>query len=430
MSIVALESLGCKLNQAEMESLADRLAGRGHDLTGDVSLADAYVLNTCSVTHVADRKSRQALRAARRACPGALVVAAGCYARRAPEELRRLGVVDAIVPGTEGDRAIEAIEGAARPTPGAGGHVRTPRPAAGGLPVRTRSLVKVQEGCGDRCTFCVVPWTRGPGRSRAADDVLADIRRRVAAGHREVVITGTKLGSYGGNGGRAGLPGLVARILDQTTVERLRLSSVQPDDLTREFLSLWQDKRLCPHLHLPLQSGSEAVLRRMSRPYSPADFERAVSRAREAIPDLAITTDVLVGFPGETEGEFEEGRRFCDTMCFAGIHVFPYSRRPGTPAAGMPGQVLSEVKKRRSAAMMALGQAAAARFRSHFRGRTLAVLWEEAAADGLWSGHAANHLRVYARSRADLGGKLVAVRLGGEYADGVGGQIANGGHHG
>ena len=441
MSRVVLESLGCKLNQAEMEALADRLAGRGHLIASAVGEADAYVLNTCSVTHVADRKSRQALRAARRARPGARVVATGCYARRAPEELRQLGVADAVVGSVEGDALIDAIEGSAMlgPDGGAmlgpdgGGHVRTARPAASRTERRgrTRSLVKIQEGCGDLCTFCLVPHTRGPGRSRTPDDVLAEVSDRAARGHREVVLTGTKLGDYAGNGdGPAGLPGLVRRILDQTRVERLRLSSVQPADLTPEFLSLWRNERLCPHLHLPLQSGSDAILRRMHRPYSRSDYERAVARAREAIPDLSVTTDLVVGFPGETEGEFEETCRFCDSMGFAGIHVFPYSRRPGTPAAAMPAQVHDGLKKQRSARMAALGSRSAARFRSAFLGRTMAVLWEEVSAGGLWSGHTANYLRVYAPSREDLAGRVLAVLMTEEYADGVGGEIVNGGHHG
>lgn len=429
MSRVLLEALGCKLNQAEIESLADRLAPRGHTLSETGGDADVYVLNTCSVTHVADRKSRQALRAARRAHPAARVVATGCYARRAPEEIRKLGVADAIVGEIEGDGMMEAIEGAPCSGP-QGGCVRTGRPDGGPGPGRrTRALVKIQEGCGDLCAFCVVPYTRGPGRCRPARDILAEVRDRAARGRREVVLTGTKLGDYGRNG-EAGLPGLVRRILDETAVERLRLSSVQPADLTPEFLSLWRDPRLCPHLHLPLQSGSDRTLRRMRRPYSGADYERAVALAREAIPDLAITTDVLAGFPGETEEEFRESRRFCNRMAFAGIHVFPYSSRPGTPAAGMPAQVGDSARRQRAAAMAALGRASAARFRSAFRGRTMAVLWEEKTPDGLWSGHAPNYLRVYARSQANLGGAILAVRVAEVYADGVGGDVVNGGHHG
>ena len=422
MSKVTLESLGCKLNQAEMEALADRLVDRGHQLTESVEDADVYVLNTCTVTHIADRKSRQALRAARRANPRARVIATGCYARRAPGELGRLGVVDAIVDNAEDGGLISAIESS--------GHVQTAGRTGESISIwgRTRSLVKIQEGCSDFCSFCVVPYTRGAGRSRTPSEILAEVDDKAARGHKEVVLTGTKLGDYRWNGhGSAGLTELIRSILAETKVERLRLSSLQPADLTPELLTLWHNDRLCSHLHLPLQSGSENILRQMHRPYSLAEYERAVCRAREAIPDLSITTDILVSFPGESESEFEESYRFCDTMGFAGIHVFPYSKRPGTPAAMMPGQVDDKVKKQRSARMMALGKRSARRFRSQFLGRTMPVLWENISEDGLWSGHTANYLRVYAKSEEDVAGRILAARIMEEYADGLGGEMVNGG---
>jgi threonylcarbamoyladenosine tRNA methylthiotransferase MtaB len=425
MSKVALESLGCKLNQAEMEALADRLAGRGHMVTGSAADADVYVLNTCTVTHIADRKSRQALRAARRTNPQLRVIATGCYARRAPEDLARLGVVDVIVGGAEDDELVSAIEG--------DGRVRTTGQTGDstGQWSRTRSLVKIQEGCGDFCSFCVVPHTRGPGRSQTPDDILAEVKDKAARGHREVVLTGTKLGDYRWNGhGSPGLPELIRRILAETRVERLRLSSLQPADLTPELLELWHDDRLCPHLHLPLQSGCDTILHQMHRPYSLAGYESAVRQARDAIPDLSITTDLLVGFPGEGDSEFEESYRFCESIGFAAIHVFPYSRRPGTPAATMPGQIDDKTKKQRSTRMMALGQRSAGRFRSQFLGRTMPVLWEDISDDGLWSGHTANYLRVYAKSDDELAGKMLAARIVEEYADGLGGERVNGGYDG
>jgi threonylcarbamoyladenosine tRNA methylthiotransferase MtaB len=421
MSKVTLESLGCKLNQAEIEALADRLAGRGHELAWSAAEADAYVLNTCTVTHIADRKSRQALRAARRINPKLRIIATGCYARRAPGDLARLGVVDAIVDSPEDETLVGAIEG---------GRVRTCGRTGDGTAgwSRMRSLVKIQEGCSDFCSFCVVPYTRGPGRNRKPDDILSEVKNKAARGYREVVLTGTKLGDYRWNGhGSPGLPELVRRILADTKVERLHLSSLQPADLTPELLELWQDSRLCPHLHLPLQSGSEAILRQMHRPYSLAGYESAVRQAREAIPDLSITTDMLVGFPGEGDSDFEESYRFCERMGFAAIHVFPYSRRPGTMAAEMPGQVDDRTRKRRSARMMALGQRGAGRFRSRFLGRTMPVLWEDRSADGLWSGHTANYLRVYVKTGEDLAGRLLAVRVVEEYADGLRGELMNGG---
>jgi len=425
MSKVTLESLGCKLNQAEIEALADRLVGRGHVLTESAAEADVYVLNTCSVTHIADRKSRQALRSARRANPQARVIATGCYARRAPEELVRLGVVDAIRGDAEGDSLVNAIEG--------NGHVRTARTTGDstGIWSRTRSLVKIQEGCGNFCSFCVVPYTRGPGRSRKLNEILADVKGKAAKGHQEVVLTGTKLGEYRSNGhGSAGLPELIRRILAETKVRRLRLSSLQPADLTPELLKLWQSDRLCPHLHLPLQSGSDTILRQMHRPYTLAEYESAVCQAKDAIPDLSITTDILVGFPGEGEGEFEESYRFCERMGFAGIHVFPYSKRPDTAAATMPGQIDDRVKKQRSARMMALGKRSARQFRSRFLGRMMSVLWEDTSDDGLWSGHTANYLRVCAKSDSSIAGRMLPVRIMEEYADALRGEMVNGGYDG
>lgn len=420
-----MESLGCKLNQAETEALADRLVRRGHVLTGSAGEADVYVLNTCTVTHIADRKSRQALRSARRANPQARVIATGCYARRMPEELSRLGVVDVILGDAEGDSLVGAIEG--------NGHAQSTGLTGDGTGNwgRTRSLVKIQEGCSDFCSFCVVPYARGPGRSRTLDEILAEVKDKVARGHKEVVLTGTKIGEYRSNGhGSAGLPELIRRILAETEVKRLRLSSLQPADLTLELIMLWRHDRLCPHLHLPLQSGSDTILRQMHRPYSLAEYERAVCQARDAIRDLSITTDILVGFPGEGESDFEESHRFCDRTGFARIHVFPYSKRSGTSAATMPGQIDDKVKKQRSSRMMALARRSARRFRSQFLGRTMVVLWEEKSRGDLWSGHTANYLRVCAKSDDGLAGKMLAVRIVEEYADGLLGEMVNGGYDG
>jgi threonylcarbamoyladenosine tRNA methylthiotransferase MtaB len=277
----------------------------------------------------------------------------------------------------------------------------------------------------------VVPYTRGPGRSRTPDEILAEVKDKVTRGHQEVVLTGTKLGDYRSNGrASAGLPELIRRILAETKVERLRLSSLQPADLSPELITLWHNDRLCPHLHLPLQSGSDTILRQMHRPYSLAEYESAVCQARDAIPDLSITTDILVGFPGEGEDEFEEGYRFCERMGFAAIHVFPYSKRPGTAAATMPGQIDAGVKKQRSSRMMALSKRSAGHFRSEFLGRTMMVLWEDKSGDGLWSGHTANYLRVYAKGDERLAGKMLAVLIAEEYADGLRGEIVNGGYDG
>jgi len=421
MARIALESLGCKLNQAETESLAWQLRDRGYVIVESAEMADVYVLNTCTVTHVADRKARHLLRLARRANPRATIGATGCYAQRAPGELESLGVVDIVLGNQEKHRLAEVLGGRSD-LPG------DPGRRIGDYRGRTRSLVKIQEGCSSYCSFCVVPYTRGEERSRPPEEVVEEVRHRVGAGYREVVLTGTKVGAYRWDGeAHSGLARLVAHVLRETGVERLRLSSVQPGDLTPDLLSLWADSRLCPHLHMPLQSGSQAVVERMNRGYSIADYERAVSLARQAVPGLAVTTDVIVGFPGETEAEFEESLRFCRRMGFADIHVFPYSARPGTPAAALPGQVDERVKRDRARRMLELARQSARRFRQELMGSTALVLWEGQVGHSVWSGLTPNYVRVFAESERDLTNRLLNVRLVGEHGRGLLGEVVYGG---
>jgi len=273
-----------------------------------------------------------------------------------------------------------------------------------------------------------VPYTRGKERSLPLEKVIQQVKERVAAGYKEVTLTGTKIGAYQWNGENHGsLSRLIEYILHQTGVRRLRLSSLQPQDLTPELVRLWADERLCPHLHLPLQSGSQAILQRMNRQYSIADYERAVSLVRQAIPDLAITTDILVGFPGEGAKEFEESYRFCQKMGLANIHVFPYSPRLGTAAARMPLQVEERTRKERSQRMLALAQQSAQHFRQQFLGRTMTVLWEGKSEQGVWSGLTANYLRVLARSEQVLTNRLLPVKLLAEHPQGFLGELADGG---
>ncbi len=425
MSKIALESLGCKLNQAETESLARQLIDRGHQLTESAKEADVYVLNTCTVTHVADRKARQLLRAAQRANPEATTVAIGCYAERAGNELGRLGAVDLVLGNREKDRLVDILE--ARGSIGAtakGGRGRD-------YQTRTRSLVKIQEGCDSFCSFCVVPYTRGKEHSLPPETIVHQVDVRAASGYKEVVLTGTRVGAYRWNGqGRFGLPHLVDLILDRTDIERLRLSSLQPQDLTPALLGLWANERVCPHIHMPLQSGSQVILERMKRPYSAADYERAVSLARAAIPDLAITTDIIVGFPGEGEREFEESYRFCQSIGFAGIHVFPYSMRPGTAAAAMPHRVDERVKRQRSQRMLALARQSRQRFMERHVGRRMTVLWESRMEQSTWSGLTANYLRVFTESEEDLTNQLLEVRLAAERAGGLLGELVTEDRHG
>jgi len=427
MDKVALETLGCKLNQAETDSLAREFLSKGYQLAESASEADIYVLNTCTVTHVADRKARHLLRLAHRTNPKALIVAIGCYAQRAPEELRQLGIVNLILGNEQKDRLVEVLENRNLRNKGARSLCKEYH-SSKSLVDRTRSLIKIQEGCHSFCSFCIVPYIRGQERSLPLEGAIQQVKERVAAGYKEVTLTGTKIGAYRCMGENHGsLRRLIEGILDQTDVKRLRLSSLQPQDLTPELVRLWTDERLCPHLHLPLQSGSQAMLQPMNRQYSIADYQRAVSLAREAIPDLAITTDILVGFPGEGDREFEESYRFCQKMGLANIHVFPYSPRLGTAAAGMPHRVEERVKKERSQRMLALARQSAHHFRERFLGRTMTVLWEGKSEPGVWSGLTANYLRVFVRSEQDLTNRLLPVKLVAQHPQGFLGEPADGG---
>ncbi len=407
---VALETLGCKLNQAESESLARGFAEKGYQVVPPSDGAAIYILNTCTVTHIADRKSRHLLRLARRRNPDALIIAVGCYAERAARELAQLTGVDMVLDNEEKARLLDVL--------GERGLLSTSSATCAQM-LRTRSLVKVQEGCNQFCSYCIVPLVRGRERSLPLHKALAEVKARVEMGYREVVLTGTQIGSY-----RQGLELLIQRILAETSVARLRLSSLQPQEITTGLLTLWQDERLCRHLHLPLQSGSDPVLQRMGRKYSVADYEQAVATVREAIPDVAITTDVMVGFPGETEEEFEESYRFCQGMAFANIHVFPYSERPGTPAALMPEKINERVKKERSERMLKLARESAGRFRQQLLGQTMMVLWEQEVDEGLWTGLTDNYIRVVARSSEPLKNRLLPARLGGGYNHCLGANFA------
>ena len=416
MEKVALETLGCRLNQAETESLARQLLGSGYQLTESPSEADVYVLNTCTVTHIADRKSRHLLRSARRSNSEALIIAIGCYAQRASRELKQLGIVDLILDNEEKNHLVGILEN----------RLENKGNSNNGRWGRARSFIKIQEGCNNFCSFCIIPYTRGRERSLPQEEILSEVRARLVAGYKEVILTGTKIGAYRQNGeNSAGLPSLIEAILEEREVKRLRLSSLQPQDLTPELVKLWTDRRLCPHLHMPLQSGCQTILERMGRGYNIDDYKRAVSLVREAIPNLAVTTDILVGFPGEGEKEFEESYRFCEKMDFANIHVFSYSPRLGTEASHMPHQIDERIKKRRSQRMLSLAKRNAQQFGERFLGQTMPVLWERRSEQGIWSGLTDNYLRVFTRSGEDLTNRLLPVKLVAEHAQGLIGELTN-----
>ncbi|MEX1310518.1 MAG: tRNA (N(6)-L-threonylcarbamoyladenosine(37)-C(2))-methylthiotransferase MtaB [Candidatus Sulfomarinibacteraceae bacterium] len=409
---IRLDSIGCRLNIGEIEAMSRTLAARGHSIVSQGDPADLCILNTCTVTAIASKKSRAFIRQLRRRNPGARVIATGCLAELEPDSLESLGV-DLVV-GNDAKDALPKILADRGWLTQDGVEPDDPPTASG---ARTRAFLKVQDGCDNRCTFCVVTIARGSGRSLRTDEILAEIRGLVALGYREVVLSGVHLGSYGHDLGQTrGLEQLVFAILAETDVPRLRLSSLEPWDLDPGFFRIFEDARVLPHLHLPLQSGCDATLARMARRTTVRGFADLVDAARTVDRDIAISTDVMVGFPGETDEEFASSITTVASLGFSKLHVFRYSRREGTRAATMPGQVPGPVATDRSAKMHDLGERLASEFHHRFVGRRLDVLWEDAEEIGdqrRWSGLTGNYIRVLTEAPADvdLGNTITPVDL-------------------
>ena len=412
---VYLESLGCRLNQSELEGLVLQFAAAGHAVVDDPVRADVCVLNTCAVTAEAERKSRHRVRALARANSHVRVGVIGCFATLAPEGCAALPGVAWVVPNVDKDRTVEIVTSSSQPSSPPSFRSRSGKMEdgrGGEALLHTRAFVKVQDGCDNHCTYCIVRRLRGAGRSRPVADVVAEVQALVEAGCQEAVLTGVNLGSYGRDLAMGcDLCTLVEALLSDTDLPRLRFSSLEPWDLDQGFLQLWEDPRLCRQLHLPLQAGYDATLRRMGRPITTDRFARLVEAARATIADLAVTTDVIVGFPGEDEGAFRASYDFVAGMEFARLHVFRYSPRPGTAAVRLPDQVSHEVSRERARAMRELGSEQAHSFRQRFVGREMAVLWERRRRDRLWAGLTDNYLRVVTRAADPLRNRLTATRL-------------------
>jgi len=424
---VRLDFIGCRLNISEIESLSRQFKIAGHRVVGHGEAADLCVFNTCTVTHIASRTSRQKIRRLKRDNPDAAMVVTGCYAELEPDAIAALDV-DLIVGNTEKDNLLQKIVAAGLIPPV--GDIPAPD-AAFPLPVpgeHTRACVKVQDGCDNRCTFCSVTLARGAGRSRTLAEVVDEIHRLEAAGYREAVLTGVHLGSFGHDRGNPHeLSALVRAILAETDIPRLRLSSLEPWDLDAEFFSLWENPRLCRHLHLPLQSGSDSVLRRMARRTNQTQYAALIESARAAVPGISITTDIIVGFPGETDAEFADSLAFVDQMAFNDTHIFRYSPRTGTAAASMPAQVDPRVAHERSQQLHDLSARHARAFRQSLIGQTLPVLWEtaeETVGGHLWSGLTDNYVRVSAFAAGNRHNQITLATLTHLLPDALAGDMA------
>lgn len=414
---VFVTTLGCRLNEAEIDSWSRQLGDQGHRVVASPEYAQLMVVNTCAVTSEAARKSRKLIGGIQRKNPEAKLVLTGCYSELEPERAAELAGVDLVVPNVDKDRLLqvvrERLDLSAMPASAA-----APGVTHAFREARTRGFVKVQDGCRNRCSFCIVTIARGRERSRTIDEVVAEVELLVNRGYREVVLTGVHLGGYGSDLG-TDLRALTRALLDRTDVCRLRLSSLEPWDLPEDFAELWEQPRLMPHLHLPLQSGSDTVLKRMARRCSTDEYRRLVHGLRTQIDGLVLTTDVIVGFPGETDDEWRDSLNFVREIGFAHVHAFSYSRREGTTAARLPGQVDTDSKRRRSLELRELASAMKAQHLGHFAGSTRAVLWEgegEVADAGRrrHSGYTDNYLRVVTEvpaDRASLENSVTLTRL-------------------
>ena len=409
---VFFDTVGCRLNQAEIEQMAGEFRAAGHSILESPDGADLVVINTCAVTAAAASDSRQKARQAQRA-GAAKVIFTGCLATLEPEVNNAVPGDWLVIANAEKNR-ISSLFSDPEMLFDREPLARVPLP---GARKRTRAFIKAQDGCDNFCTFCVTRIARGPAVSIPREKVLQDVNAAVAGGTREAVLTGVQLGSWGKDqSGSQTLAELIEYLLANSSIERLRLSSTEPWDLDDRFFSLWQDPRLCPHLHLPLQSGSAGVLKRMARRITPLEYRDLLQCARERIRGLAITTDIIVGFPGETEQEFQESLEFVNEMNFAGGHVFKYSARPGTAAARLPGRVHGSAAGARGPLMRQAIENTSLAYARMFIGKPLDVLWESATRqdDGAWRLHGltGNYLQVGATSLENRENQIDRVLIG------------------
>lgn len=400
---VCFVTLGCKVNQTESEALGQLFRNHGYQVVPHTENADVVVVNTCTVTNTGDAKSRQTIRRMVKAHPDAIVVVMGCYAQTAPGEILNIPGVDLVIGTQDRGKIIELIEEIKEEkTPKS--IVRTIWEARSfeELPLiqeesRTRATLKIQEGCNKFCTYCIIPYARGPVRSRLPENALAEAKKLVEAGYKEIVLTGIHTGSYGEDLGEEwNLAHLVEKLAQIEGLRRLRLSSIEPMEFTPELIKIiTENPVICPHLHIPLQSGSDSILKKMKRPYTVAEFKELIQHLNDLLPGVAITSDVIVGFPGETEENFQETLETVAACNFAGVHVFPYSKRKGTPAASYPDQVPNKVKDERVKALMQVAKDSQREYIRSFFGKKVEVLIEQVNPEGIGIGHTPNYIQVY-----------------------------------
>ncbi|MGI6686260.1 MAG: tRNA (N(6)-L-threonylcarbamoyladenosine(37)-C(2))-methylthiotransferase MtaB [Bacillota bacterium] len=420
---VAVFTLGCKVNQNESDAMLSSLKRAGYQEVSFEKKADLYIINTCTVTHLADRKSRQMIRRAVKTNPNAIVAVTGCYAQTSTGDVLGIPGVNLVVGTRDRQRLPELVEEAKKS--------REPLNAVKDIfethefeeitgeeivPHMVRAYLKIQEGCNQYCSYCIIPYARGPMRSRPMHRVLEKAGELIKAGYKEIILTGIHTGAYGVDLiPQIDLADLVKKLVELPGLNRLRISSLDPNEINDQLLDIMAGSSvMCPHLHIPLQSGDDHVLRRMKRVYNTAQYQELVDEIRRKIPGIALTTDIMVGFPGETEAEFMHTYDFLEKIAFAGLHVFKYSPRKGTPAATFPDQVSPEIKEERSNKLIQLGRRLLKNYAENYLGKTIEVLVEQTTdlnGEKYWEGHSGNYLNIVFPSGQDLKGQLVNVRL-------------------
>lgn len=418
MSTVAFHTLGCKVNAYDTEAIWNLFRQRGYTRVDFEDVADVYVINTCTVTDTGDKKSRQMIRRAIRRNPAATVIVTGCYAQVSPGEVMQIPGVDLVI-GTQHREQIvtltEKVMEEKKPLQFVSS-VRHQREFeeldVPDFQERTRASLKIQEGCNNFCTFCIIPYSRGFIRSRKPENVIRQAKKLVAAGYYEIVLTGIHTGGYGDDLEGYSLADLLQDLEKVEGLERIRISSIEASEIDDKLLDvLIRSQKVCHHLHIPLQSGSNAILERMNRKYTVEQFADKLKDVRKALPELAITSDIIVGFPGETEEHFMETYHFVQAQRFADLHVFPYSPRKGTPAARYRDQIAEEIKHERVNRLIELAHRLQKDYASHFRGRMLTVIPEEINEEGWLTGYSDNYIRIAYPGRPEWIGEICQVRL-------------------
>ncbi|QIB26327.1 tRNA (N(6)-L-threonylcarbamoyladenosine(37)-C(2))-methylthiotransferase MtaB [Caloranaerobacter azorensis] len=434
MKTVAFYTLGCKVNQYETEAMAELFKKEGYNVVDAEDKADIYVINTCTVTNLGDRKSRQFIRRAKRKNRKAIIAVVGCYVQVSPDEVFEIEDVDLVIGTNDKNKIVELCEEVKEK------HKRIKivedimkvrefeEMPINEVEGKTRAFVKIQEGCNQYCSYCIIPYARGPVRSRKLQNIIKEVEKLSKSGFKEIVLTGIHVASYGKDLGDIRLIDVIEAIHDIEGIERIRLSSLEPTIITEEFMDrLIKLPKLCNHFHLSLQSGSNTVLKRMNRKYTTEEYLSIVKLIRKYMPDVGLTTDIIVGFPGETDEEFEETYNFVKEIGFSRIHVFKYSPREGTPAAKFKNQVDGKIKAERSRKLIELGEELNKVFNRRFIGKIMNVLFEEKVrgATGLMEGYTTNYIRVMAKGDISIEGEILPVKMNRISGENLIGEITN-----